>query len=125
MTVSVSSLNCVAGVTIAMSTQALQSIPLIDISDTADTTHEIEKACHDIGFMYIVGHGIAPKTKDTDALIILAPDPVGGLMVRCRAGQETPHKVVNSSSVSREVWRTNWPDVTTNKPHFYLGTLEN
>ncbi len=137
-----------------------------------------------------VGFGIHPH-KDTDALTILAPDPVGGLMVRCRDDQEwiraeppgdaltvnigdllelwsggylvsTPHKVVNTSGaerfsfpyfvvprfdtvvkpimmpqpefrrgevhvgdVSSEVWRTNWPDVVSNKPHFDLGTLEN
>ncbi len=136
------------------------------------------------------GFGIHPH-KDTDALTILAPDPVGGLMVRCRDEREwisakppgdaltvnigdllelwsggyfvsTPHKVVNMGGaerysfpyfavprfdtvvkplkipqsdfrrcnvhvgdVSREVWRTNWPDVKSNKPHFDLGTLEN
>ena len=136
------------------------------------------------------GFGIHPH-KDTDVLTILAPDPVGGLMVRCRDENEwiraeppgdaltvnigdllglwsggylvsTPHKVVNTSGaerysfpyfvvprfdtvvkplrtpvpsfcraevhvgdVSREVWRTNWPDVVSNKPHFDLGTLEN
>jgi isopenicillin N synthase-like dioxygenase len=136
------------------------------------------------------GFGIHPH-KDTDALTILAPDPVGGLMVRCRDDQEwihasapgdalivnigdllelwsggylvsTPHKVVNASGaerysfpyfavprfdtvveplrasqpgfardsvhvgdVSREVWRTNWPDVVSSRPEFDLGTLEN
>jgi len=136
------------------------------------------------------GFGIHPH-KDTDALTILAPDPVGGLLVRCRDSDEwiaaaaprealtvnlgdlmelwsggyfvsTPHKVVNSSGVerysfpyfavprfdtvveplrtpqpgfdrssvhvgdvSKEVWRTNWPDVVSDKPHFDLGTLEN
>ena len=40
----------------------MRSIPLIDISGAADTSREIEKACRDIGFMYIAGHGIAPKT---------------------------------------------------------------
>jgi len=135
------------------------------------------------------GFGIHPH-KDTDALTILAPDPVGGLMVRCRDEQEwihaappgdaltvnigdllelwsggyfvsTPHKVVNASGkerysfpyfavprydtmveplrtaqpkfsrssvhvgdVSKEVWRTNWPDVTSSNPQFDLGTLE-
>jgi len=136
------------------------------------------------------GFGIHPH-KDTDALTILAPDPVGGLMVRCRDDHEwihaaapgdalivnigdllelwsggylvsTPHKVVNESGaerysfpyfavprfdtvvaplrepqpgytrdsvhvgdVSREVWRTNWPDVVSSRPDFDLGTLEN
>lgn len=136
------------------------------------------------------GFGIHPH-KDTDALTILAPDPVGGLMVRCRDEQEwiraappgdaltvnigdllelwsggylvsTPHKVVNLSGaerysfpyfavprfdtvvspfrtplpgfhrddvhvgeISKEVWWTNWPSVTTDKPHLDLGTLEN
>lgn len=135
------------------------------------------------------GFGIHPH-KDTDALTILAPDPVGGLLVKCRDSDEwiaaaapaetltvnigdlmelwsggyfvsTPHKVVNSSGaerysfpyfavprfdtvvkplkspqpgfsrpsvdvgeVSKEVWRTNWPDVISDKPHFDLGTLE-
>lgn len=135
------------------------------------------------------GFGIHPH-KDTDVLTILAPDPVGGLMVRRRDGSEwipaeppgdalvvnlgdlmelwsggyfvsTPHKVVNSSGqerysfpyfavprfdtvvaplipsqpgferasvpvgdVSREVWRTNWPGTSSNKPEFDLGTLE-
>ncbi len=134
------------------------------------------------------GFGIHPH-KDTDALTILAPDPVGGLFVKRRDGQgwiradapddalivnigdllelwsggyfvSTPHKVVNTSGaerysfpyfavprfdtvvrplktpqldfhrtgvhvgdVSREVWRTNWPDVIPDKPHFDLGTL--
>lgn len=134
--------------------------------------------------------GIHPH-KDTDALTILAPDPVGGLMVRCRDEREwiaakspdnaltvnigdllelwsggyfvsTPHKVVNTSGVerysfpyfavprfdtvveplrppqpgfdragvhvgevSREVWRTNWPDAVSDRPEFDLGTLEN
>jgi len=133
--------------------------------------------------------GIHPH-KDTDALTILSPDPVGGLMVKRRdsAGWidaapfedalivnigdllelwsggyfvSTPHKVVNTSGterysfpyfavprfdtvveplrepqtgfdrdkvhvgdVSREVWRTNWPDAVPDKPEFDLGTLE-
>lgn len=75
------------------------------------------------------GFGIHPH-KDTDALTILAPDPVGGLMVRCRDDREwiaaeppgdaltvnigdllelwsggyfvsTPHKVVNTSGAER------------------------
>ena len=135
------------------------------------------------------GFGIHPH-KDTDALTILAPDPVGGLMVKRRNAQEwisaeppddalivnigdllelwsggyfvsTPHKVVNTSGaerysfpyfavprfdtvvkpfrapqnefhrssvhvgdVSKEVWRTNWPDAKSDKAHFDLGTLE-
>jgi isopenicillin N synthase-like dioxygenase len=135
------------------------------------------------------GFGIHPH-KDTDAITILAEDPVGGLMVKCRDSDDwidaappgdaltvnigdlmelwsggyfvsTPHKVVNTSGaerysfpyfavprfdtvvepkrkpqpgfsrssvhvgdVSREVWRTNWPDVVSDKPHFDLGTLE-
>lgn len=133
--------------------------------------------------------GIHPH-KDTDALTILVPDPVGGLMVKSRDSDSwidakpyadalivnigdllelwsggyfvsTPHKVVNTSGaerysfpyfavprfdtvvtplreaqsgfkrgnvhvgdVSREVWRTNWPDVMPDKPQFDLGTLE-
>lgn len=135
------------------------------------------------------GFGIHPH-KDTDALTILAPDPVGGLMVKRRDSEgwidaapfedalivnigdllelwsggyfvSTPHKVVNTSGaerysfpyfavprfdtvveplrepqagfardkvhvgdVSREVWRTNWPDTVPDKPEFDLGTLE-
>jgi isopenicillin N synthase-like dioxygenase len=134
-------------------------------------------------------YGIHPH-KDTDALTILSPDPVGGLMVKSRESDDwihadayedalivnigdllelwsggyfvsTPHKVVNVSGaerysfpyfavprfdtvvepliapqagfvrdnvhvgdVSREVWRTNWPDATPDKPEFDLGTLE-
>ena len=136
------------------------------------------------------GFGIHPH-KDTDVLTILAHDPVGGLMVRCRGDDRwigadgppdaltvnigdllelwsggyfvsTPHKVVNSSGrarysfpyfvvprfdtvveplrppepgftrsrvhvgdVSREVWRTNWPDAPPSEPEYDLGTLEN
>ena len=133
--------------------------------------------------------GIHPH-KDTDALTILAPDPVGGLMVRRSHQTEwieavcpgdalivntgdlleiwsggyfvsTPHKVVNLSGarrfsfpyfvvprydvvveplispqpgfrrprvhvgdVSREVWRTNWPDAVPETSRFELGTLQ-
>ena len=136
------------------------------------------------------GFGIHPH-KDTDALTILAPDPVGGLMVRRRDCDDwlrvdapaealvvnigdmlelwsggrfvsTPHKVENNSGaerysfpyfsvprydtvvkplvrplpgydrqpipvgdVSREVWRTNWPDTLPQSTHYDLGTLEN
>ena len=134
-------------------------------------------------------HGIHPH-KDTDALTILAPDPVGGLMVRRPDRAEwiaaeppgdalvvnigdllelwsggyfvsTPHKVVNNrlvsrysfpyfvvprydtvvrslvptqagfqrvavhvGDVSREVWRTNWPDTVPADSQFELGTLQ-
>jgi isopenicillin N synthase-like dioxygenase len=134
------------------------------------------------------GYGIHPH-KDTDALTLLFPDPVGGLWLRPRgqdewlevvAGEDilvvnigdllelwsggyfvsTPHKVVNQSgqerysfpfftvprhdvtvrplippqkdfdrtavpvgAVSREVWRTNWPDTQPSNQHFDLGTL--
>ena len=136
------------------------------------------------------GFGIHPH-KDTDALTILVPDAVGGLMVKKRGSGEwlevdapedtlvvnvgdlvelwsggylvsTPHKVVNHSGaerysfpyfavprfdtvveplkrprpgfnrarvhvgdVSREVWRTNWPDARPMYKGFDLGTLEN
>lgn len=134
------------------------------------------------------GFGIHPH-KDTDALTILVPDKVGGLMVRARNSEDwievnapdnalvvnigdllelwsggyfvsTPHKVVNKSGaerysfpyfvvprfdtvvsplctpmngfdrdavhvgdVSREVWRTNWPDAVPSDPDLHLGTL--
>jgi isopenicillin N synthase-like dioxygenase len=134
------------------------------------------------------GYGIHPH-KDTDALTLLFPDPVGGLWLRPREQDHwlevaaendtlivnigdllelwsggyfvsTPHKVVNQSgqerysfpfftvprhdvtvaplvtpqpgfdrkpvpvgSVSREVWRTNWPDVEPGDQGFDLGTL--
>lgn len=134
------------------------------------------------------GYGIHPH-KDTDALTLLFPDPVGGLWLRPREQDQwlevaaendtlivnigdllelwsggyfvsTPHKVVNQSgqerysfpfftvprhdvtvaplitpqpgfdrtpvpvgSVSREVWRTNWPDVEPGDQGFDLGTL--
>jgi isopenicillin N synthase-like dioxygenase len=32
---------------------------------------------------------------------------------------------VHVGDVSREVWRTNWPDVVSSRPEFDLGTLEN
>ena len=134
------------------------------------------------------GYGIHPH-KDTDVLTILAPDPIGGLLVK-RTGQSgwikadapadalvvnigdllelwsggyfvsTPHKVVNRGGaerysfpyfvvprfdtvvaplvapqpgfmrdsvhvgdVSREVWRTNWPDAVPEDTGFELGTL--
>ena len=135
------------------------------------------------------GFGIHPH-KDTDALTILVPDRVGGLMVRQRGGSDwievnapddalvvnigdllelwsggyfisTPHKVVNKTgaerysfpyfavprfdtvvepllelqpgfersgvhvgNVSREVWRTNWPDAIAENPGLDLGTLK-
>jgi len=134
------------------------------------------------------GFGIHPH-KDTDALTILVPDKVGGLMLRARNQEEwievdapddalvvnigdllelwsggyfvsTPHKVINKSGaerysfpyfvvprfdtvveplrapedgyerdsvhvgdVSREVWRTNWPDALLADPDLHLGTL--
>ena len=134
------------------------------------------------------GFGIHPH-KDTDALTILVPDSIGGLMVKKRDSADwlevkatgdalvvnvgdllelwsggyfvsTPHKVVNRSGrerysfpwfavprhdvvveplreplpgfvrgsvhvgdVSREVWRTNWPDTVPERPEFDLGTL--
>lgn len=133
------------------------------------------------------GFGIHPH-KDTDALTILAPDKVGGLMVRARSRDQwievdapdealvvnigdllelwsggyfvsTPHKVINKSGaerysfpyfvvprfdtvveplsrpqegferdaihvgdVSREIWRTNWPDAALTDPDLHLGT---
>lgn len=135
------------------------------------------------------GFGIHPH-KDTDALTILVPDKVGGLMVRARNQRRwmeveaptdalvvnigdllelwsggyfvsTPHKVINRSGaerysfpyfsvprfdtvvaplcppqpgfarngvhvgdVSREVWRTNWPDTAPAIADLDLGTLE-
>ena len=134
------------------------------------------------------GFGIHPH-KDTDALTILAPDPIGGLFVKSRVEESwikadppegalivnvgdllelwsggyfvsTPHKVVNDTGaerysfpyfsvprfdtvvrplrkpqadfdrgaihvgdVSREVWRTNWPDAIPSDPRLDLGTL--
>ncbi len=133
--------------------------------------------------------GIHPH-KDTDALTLLHPDPVGGLMLRRRDDKDwlevkapanslvvnigdlleiwsggyfisTPHKVVNLSGehrysypyfavprhdvlvsplvpeqagfdrppvpvgdVSREVWRTNWPDAVPKPTGYELGTLD-
>ena len=134
------------------------------------------------------GFGIHPH-KDTDALTLMFPDPVGGLWLRPRDQLEwleveapndtmvvnigdllelwsggyfvsTPHKVVNTSGkgrysfpffivprhdvvvaplincqpgferapvpvgqVSREVWRTNWPEAVPEDTGFDLGTL--
>jgi isopenicillin N synthase-like dioxygenase len=135
------------------------------------------------------GYGIHAH-KDTDALTILAPDPVGGLQLRRRGCDEwidvaapenalvvnigdllelwsggyfvsTPHRVLNPTGaerysypyfvvprydvvvepllrrmkgfergsvhvgdVSREVWRTNWPDTAPHSTGYDLGTLE-
>lgn len=132
--------------------------------------------------------GIHPH-KDTDALTLLFPDPVGGLWLHSRNTDSwlevdaplgtmvvnigdllelwsgglfvsTPHKVINASgkerysfpffmvprhdvvveplipcqsgyhrdpipveAVSREVWRTNWPDTLPSDSGFDLGTL--
>jgi isopenicillin N synthase-like dioxygenase len=35
----------------------MQRIPLIDLDDSAGVAREIEKACRDIGFMYVAQHG--------------------------------------------------------------------
>ncbi|MBT8099220.1 MAG: isopenicillin N synthase family oxygenase, partial [Gammaproteobacteria bacterium] len=40
----------------------MRSIPLIDLSTTSGTVAEVEAACRDVGFMYIVGHGIGSNT---------------------------------------------------------------
>ena len=40
----------------------MRSLPCIDISDSACSVQEIERACREIGFMNIVGHGIAQET---------------------------------------------------------------
>jgi len=40
----------------------LKNLPLIDVSDSASSVQQIERACRDIGFMNIVGHGIAKET---------------------------------------------------------------
>jgi isopenicillin N synthase-like dioxygenase len=37
----------------------MRNLPLIDISDTSSNVAAIERACREIGFMHIVGHGIA------------------------------------------------------------------
>jgi len=42
----------------------MQSIPLIDLGNTTGVTGEIEKACHDTGFMYVTGHGIPSRMID-------------------------------------------------------------
>ena len=39
----------------------MRDIPLIDMCGTTDVTRSIENACHDIGFMYVAGHGISSK----------------------------------------------------------------
>jgi selenocysteine lyase/cysteine desulfurase len=42
----------------------MHEIPVIDIgpaSSRADTLHQIEEACRDIGFMFIRGHGISQQ----------------------------------------------------------------
>jgi isopenicillin N synthase-like dioxygenase len=40
----------------------MKNLPLIDISDSVRSVQEIERACREIGFMNIVGHGIANET---------------------------------------------------------------
>jgi isopenicillin N synthase-like dioxygenase len=44
----------------------MQRIPLIDLDDSAGVAREIEKACRDIGFMYVAQHGaVFPLFKST------------------------------------------------------------
>ncbi|MGB5326617.1 MAG: 2OG-Fe(II) oxygenase family protein [Gammaproteobacteria bacterium] len=60
-------------------------IPVIDISrlfgseDTAETIRAIDRACQDIGFFYIVGHGfdmrLAARLRDTASEFFSQPEP--------------------------------------------------
>ena len=125
----------------------MQSIPLIDLGNTASVSREIES------------DEWIDAAPPGDALTV----NIGDLMELWSGGYfvSTPHKVVNTSGaerysfpyfavprfdtvveakkkpqpgfsrssvhvgdVSKEVWRTNWPDVVSDKPHFDLGTLE-
>ena len=146
----------------------MQSIPLVDLSNTTGVSREIEKACRDIGFMYVAGHAIPPRViaDGRDSVISYFSQPVD-IKLRDRISQDnyrgyiptgfftansgderysfpyfavprfdtvvepliTPQSGFDRSSVhvgdvSKEVWRTNWPDVVSDKPHFNLGTLE-
>ena len=49
----------------------MKNLPLIDISDPARSVQQIERACREIGFMNIVGHGIARESiaKLRDAVV--------------------------------------------------------
>jgi len=40
----------------------MHRIPLIDLSAAADYVRGIEKACHEVGFMYVAGHGMSADT---------------------------------------------------------------
>ena len=42
----------------------MQRIPLIDLGNNAGLAGEVEKACRDIGFMYVAGHGISQQRFD-------------------------------------------------------------
>lgn len=39
----------------------MQSLPVIDLSGSVGVTRKIERACHDVGFMYVTGHGISAR----------------------------------------------------------------
>ena len=43
-------------------TNGIRDIPLIDIADVDAALPAIETASRDIGFMYVVGHGISDET---------------------------------------------------------------
>ncbi len=50
----------------------MKKLPLIDISDSAHSVQEIERACRDIGFMNIIGHGISTETITNAREIVVA-----------------------------------------------------
>ena len=118
------------------------SIRLIDISNcrqqdsrsTADTARELAAACHDIGFVYVAGHGIPAKTfTRIRAAVIAWFDQPGSVKERSRISRDNyrgyipagfQRAAVHVGDVSREIWRTNWPDTAPANSHFELGTLE-
>ena len=53
----------------------MRSIPIIDVAVTQDeaaTIKAVENACRDIGFMYVVNHGIPPETVATIRSAVIA-----------------------------------------------------
>ena len=50
----------------------MQRIPVIDISDDGPKTiRAVEKACRDVGFMYVVNHGISTETLSAIRKVVI------------------------------------------------------
>lgn len=161
----------------------MQSIPVINISPgagDADTVDQVERACRDVGFIYVAGHGIAREKIDRMRQTVIdyfsrplddknrdritrknyrgyipqgffspndgssAADRYEGYKLHFEVSEDHPivkscdlygpnkwppapgfvRKSVHVGDVSREVWRTNWPDTVPASAEFDLGTLQ-